>query len=137
MKKKIVLMVIIILLILSIVLTIFHPKEKVIKKDNNKNKNINISLMKFDEYKDIKLEDIDHIEIIRYTEGGDESKDISDREEIKDTYISLSKKKIIKKTDMACDDNTTIYKFYMGDNVISIEIECGILINNKERYILK
>lgn len=135
MKKKIVLMVIIILLILSIVLTIFHPKEKVIKKDNNKN--INISLMKFDEYKDIKLEDIDHIEIIRYTEGGDESKDISDREEIKDTYISLSKKKIIKKTDMACDDNTTIYKFYMGDNVISIEIECGILINNKERYILK
>lgn len=135
MKKKIVLMAIIILLILSIVLTIFHPKEKVIKKDNNKN--INISLMKFDEYKDIKLEDIDHIEIIRYTEGGDESKDISDREEIKDTYISLSKKKIIKKTDMACDDNTTIYKFYMGDNVISIEIECGILINNKERYILK
>ena len=135
MKKKIVLMAIIILLILSIVLTIFHPKEKVIKKDNNKN--INISLMKFDEYKDIKLEDIDHIEIIRYTEGGDESKDISDREEIKDTYISLSKKKIIKKTDIACDDNTTIYKFYMGDNVISIEIECGILINNKERYILK
>lgn len=133
MNKKIVLIIAGLLLIASILLTIFQPREKVIKKDNSKN----ISLMKFDKYKDIKLEDIDHIEKIRYTEGGDESEDITDEEEIKIIYNSLSKKKIGKKTNMACEDNTTIYKFYIGDNVITIEIECGILINGKERYILK
>ena len=133
MNKKIVLIIAGLLLIASILLMIFHPKEKVIKKDNSKN----ISLMKFDKYKDIKLEDIDHIEKIRYTEGGDESEEITDEEEIKIIYNSLNKKKIGKKTNMACEDNTTIYKFYMGDNIITIEIECGILINGKERYILK
>ena len=133
MNKKIVLIIAGLLLIASILLTIFQPREKVIKKDNSKN----ISLMKFDKYKDIKLEDIDHIEKIRYTEGGDESEEITDEEEIKIIYNSLNKKKIGKKTNMACDDNTTIYKFYIGDNIITIEIECGILINGKERYILK
>ena len=133
MNKKIVLIIAIVLMVVSILLTAFHLKEKVVKKDNDKS----IYLMNFDNYKDIKLEDIDHIEIIRYTEGGDDSKNITDREEIESTYNSLSKKKIGEKTEMSCEDNTTIYKFYIGDNVISIEIECGILINDKERYILK
>ena len=46
--------------------------------------------------------------------------------------------KIGRKTDMACDDNTTIYVFTLTDETkLSLEIECDWVVINNIRYILK
>jgi len=97
-----------------------------------------VSLMEFGRYKKIKVNEIDYIEKVRYTEGGRDSVIYRDTYKINSTYNYLASKKVGSKTEMACEDNTTIYRFHMIDNTnISIEIECGILIDGRNRYLLK
>lgn len=46
--------------------------------------------------------------------------------------------KIGRKTDMFCDNNTTIYVFTLtGETKLSLEIECDWVVIDNIRYILK
>ena len=95
------------------------------------------SLMDFKDYKNIKEDNIKSIEIIRYTEGGADSK-IVDEDSIISTYNKLKDKKIGKETNMACEDNTTIYVFTLTDgSEYKIEIECNWVVINNDRYLLE
>ena len=96
------------------------------------------SLMKFGKYKNIQVSDIDYIEVIRYTIAGRDSNKVESRIEIQSIYNRLDNKLVGSRTEMACEDNTTIYRFHMKDDTnVSIEIECGVLVMGRNRYILK
>ena len=89
-------------------------------------------------FRDITLNDIQKIEIIRYTEAGDNHKEETDINEITTTYNMISNIKVGKETDMVCEDNTTVYVFYLNsDKKISIEIECDWIILDGKRYLIK
>ena len=46
--------------------------------------------------------------------------------------------KIGRKTEMSCDDNTTIYVFTLADETkLSLEIECDWVVIDNVKYILK
>ena len=99
--------------------------------------NNQISLMKYGDYQLITRDNIKQIQIIKYTEAGDETSIVDDNL-ITKVYNNLATKKIGKKTTRSCDDNTTIYVFTLtDDSKISIEIECDWVVINNERYILK
>ena len=137
MKKIILSIIVLILLGISIFIVINEERTEKIKEPKVIIEKTT-TLMKFGKYKDIKVENIDYIEKIRYTEGGADSRNITTRSEIESTYNYLSTRVVGSKTEMACEDNTTIYKFYMKNGTnISIEIECGVLVMGKNRYILK
>ena len=95
------------------------------------------TLMNYGDYKKITKDNIKQIEIVRYTEAGDNRK-IVDKESIPEVYDNLNKKKIGNKTDMSCLDNTTVYIFTLDTGEkISIEIECEWVVINNIRYILE
>ena len=134
MKKIVFSIIVLILFIISILVVI--NEEKVPEPTITIEKNI--SLMEFSDYKKIKVDDIDYIEKIRYTEAGRDSNIVKDRSEITFTYNILSNKKVGSKTEKSCEDNTTSSKFYMKDSSsYSIEIECDVLVMGRNRYILK
>ena len=138
MKKIFFSIIVLILFILSIFVLIFEKPEEPIVIENKPVVTSTTSLMKFGKYKDIKVENIDYIEKIRYTEGGRDSRMITGIGEIQSTYNYLATRIVGGRTEMSCEDNTTIYKFHMKDNTnVSIEIECGVLVMGKNRYILK
>ena len=72
------------------------------------------------EYKDIKLSDVQNIRINTYTEGGFNSKIVSNNDELKKLYNDIFNIKYGEETDMACEDN----------------IECDWIIINKKRYMI-
>ena len=131
MKKIIISM----LLVMLITLTGCSKKEI---KDDIKNVIENVSLLEFDKYKDIKLDDIDYIDYSRYTEAGRDDEKITDQDEIKSIYNSLKSLKLVKETTRACDDNTKVYSFHMKDGkTIEVEIECDWLVHGNKRYEIK
>lgn len=121
----------IIVVILIIVLTLFCFKKIHIQNEPT------ISIWELDEYKGLELDDIQEINIISYTEGGSESVLQESRDEIEKTYNSLSKIQVGKETDMACEDNTTIYsmKLKTGEEV-NVEIECDWIVIHNKRYLI-
>ena len=99
--------------------------------------NESISLMEYGDYAKITEDNIKGIEIIRYTEGGDDLNMVSDDSIVK-VYNNLKGKRIGKETKMTCEDNTTIYTFTLTDGTkMTLEIECGLAIIDNKRYILK
>ena len=95
------------------------------------------SLMDYGDYKNITEDNIKQIEIIKYTEAGSNTT-LVDENSIIGVYNKLKKMKIGRKTDMACDDNTTIYVFTLTDETkLSLEIECDWVVIDNIRYILK
>ena len=89
-------------------------------------------------YKEIDENNIVNIEVSKYTEGGLDSYVVTDKEELDNLYSYLSNIKIGEETDMACDDNTTIYTINLNDNSNKkVEIECDWIIINNKRYIIK
>ena len=138
MKKIFFSIIVLILFILSIFVLIFEKPEEPIVIENKPVVTSTTSLMKFGKYKDIKVENIDYIEKIRYTEGGRDSRMITGIGEIESTYKYLNTRIVGSRTEMSCEDNTTIYRFHMKDDTnVSIEIECGVLVMGRNRYILK
>ncbi len=92
-------------------------------------------LIELDEYKDLKVEDVVSLEIVKYTEGGDQRETITDTEEINRIFNNLSKTKIGEETKRACEDNTTVYNFNTKDGKkYSIEFECQWLVLGNKRY---
>ena len=95
------------------------------------------SLMDYGEYQKIDEYNIKKIEIIKYTEGGDDTQEV-DEEDFQKIYKNLKEIKIGKETNMACEDNTTVYKFTLQDDTeIIIEIECDWVIIGNKRYIIE
>ena len=95
------------------------------------------SLMDYGDYKNITEDNIKEIEIIRYTEGGDNHQ-IVDKDSVTGIYNNLKNKKLGKKTDRSCEDNTTVYAFTLNDETkITIEIECDWVVIGKDRYVLE
>ena len=94
-------------------------------------------LLEREEYQKITIDSIDSINVLRYTEGGSESKLLEDREEIENVFRYLENLQDGEETEMACEDNTTIYMIYSQEEEYTIEIECNILVLGKERYIVK
>ena len=127
MNKKIIVIISIILIIILLI---------IIKIINNSKKETTI--MNLDNYKEITIDNIKNIEIIKYTEGGVDKNNIENREDIAKTYNYLNNKKIGKETTMECVDNTTIYIINLNNGINKkIELKCNILILNNKRYILK
>lgn len=120
---------VIVLIITLLIVTGCSIKEK--------EKELNIGLMDFEEYKEIDVNQITSIEYSWFNEGGREDKTIEDKDEITRTYNSLKNKTIINTSEMACEDNTKLYIIKTDSKDYRIEIECNILIHNKDRYLLK
>ena len=128
-NKKIIIWLIILLLIIGVLVILsFYKKENSYTK----------SLFKMKPYNKIVLEDIKSITMTKYTEGGSESTLYDLKKDIEYTYNQLKETKVGKETDMACDDNTTIYTFTLkNDEEISIEFECDWLVTQNKRYLIK
>ena len=95
------------------------------------------SLMDYGDYKNVTKDNIKQIEIIKYTEAGSNTT-LVDENSIISVYNKLKKMKIGRKTEMSCDDNTTIYVFTLVDETkLSLEIECDWVVIDNIRYILK
>ena len=95
------------------------------------------SLMDYGDYKNITEDNIKQIEIIKYTEAGVNTT-LVDENSIISVYNKLKKMKIGRKTEMSCDDNTTIYVFTLTDETkLSLEIECDWVVIENIKYILK
>lgn len=99
--------------------------------------NESTSLMDYGDYKNITEDNIKQIEIIKYTEAGVNTT-LVDENSIISVYNKLKKMKIGRKTEMSCDDNTTIYVFTLTDETkLSLEIECDWVVIDNVKYILK
>ena len=96
------------------------------------------ALFELPEYQKISKGSIKRIEVIKYTEAGSDRKSYQEEDVINRIYDNLNKIKVMKKTNSACDDNTTIYLFTLNtEEEISIEIECDWLVLNQTRYYIK
>ena len=94
-------------------------------------------LMEYDTYKNIKEDNIKKIEIIKYTEGGDQREEV-DHDSIIKVYNDLNKIKIGKESNTTCEDNTTVYIITLTDDTKeNIEIECDNIVINNKRYVLE
>lgn len=91
-------------------------------------------VMELDNYKGLLLNDIVSIEKIRYTEGGDQREEITEKEEITRTYNMLNRTKIGELTERACEDNTTVYVLKTSDKSYSFEFECDWFVYSGKHY---
>jgi len=92
-------------------------------------------LMDNREYKNITLEDIDFIDVVRYTEAGESRKKIGDKAEINQIYGYLKSIKLLDETQFSCTDNTTIYYFNLKNgSKVHVEIECGWVVFKGKNY---
>ena len=130
--KKFIPIIIIVLIILISGVYLLSSKDTNIKKTKYS------YLKDLDEYKDLKLENISYVEETHYTEGGDDTKKIENKDEITRMYNMVMSIKLKKETTMACEDNTIVYRFYMNDNKqINVVFECNILVVKNKRYLVK
>ena len=117
--------IIIILIAVFLFLFLFHKKEE----------EHSIPLFELEEYNHIQLDDIKQIDIVSYTEGGAESVLEDDFDSFQRTFNRLSQVRVGNETNMACEDNTTVYIIQLKDDTeVSIEIECDWLVIDGKRY---
>ncbi len=128
MKKKIIIISVCLIIIFFIV-------YKFTRTENN----IKITFLKDnEEYKDVIVKNIDNIQINKYTEAGLESKVITNKEDISSVYSDLLNIKYGEETDMACEDNTTIYLITLKNGKKkTITIECDWIIIGDKRYLIE
>lgn len=128
MKKKLIIIFVSLIIIFFIIFKLTKApiiSKKTYLKDNK-------------EYKNIDKNNIYSIEINKYTEGGINSKLITNQEEINNLYQTLMNIKYGEETEMACDDNTTIYVINFNDGTNKkVEIECDWIIIDNKRYLIE
>lgn len=97
-----------------------------------------ISLMEYGDFKNIILDKIKSVTLIKYTVAGRDDEEITDKDRIQIIYNNLKKLRVGQETNRACEDNTEIYVFSMSDGKkISLEIECEWLVVGNKRYEIK
>ena len=132
MKKIVIVSSVIFLLFLALVTFSFL---KISDKDIFPKKVVERKIKDFDEFKKLKEENIIKLEIIKLTEAGMDSDVITDYDSIRKFYNYINSIKIGNESKTSCDDNTTIYKFYLiKDEAVSVEIECDNIVINTKRY---
>ena len=122
MKKKL-----LIVLVLLLTLTFVGCKKEETKVEEK-------SILELENYKDLVKSNIETVETVKYTEGGDDRNTTADRIEIERVYNMLSQTKITDETDRACEDNTTVYNLKTRDKTYSFEFECSWFVYNGKRY---
>ena len=122
MKKKL-----LIVLVLLLTLTFVGCKKEETKLEEK-------SILELENYKDLVKSNIETVETVKYTEGGDDRNTTADRIEIERVYNMLSQTKITDETDRACEDNTTVYNLKTRDKTYSFEFECSWFVYNGKRY---
>ena len=125
------------LIILVLLLTLtFAGCKKEIETNNEpqKPKVEEKSVLELDNYKDLVEADIKSIEIVKYTEGGDNRETTTDKTEIARIFNILRGTKIGDITERSCEDNTTVYILKTDDKSYSFEFECSWLVYNGKRY---
>ena len=126
-KNNIIIWAIVIIIIIGLII-IFINKNNY---DNTK------PLLEKEEYKNIKIEKIKKITVMKYLESGTESVEETEPKDIKATYKYLQSLRIGKESKSACDDNTTVYIIELDGDVVSVEIECNNVVINNKRYQIK
>ena len=127
MKKSIYLVV-----IFSLFLVGCNSKSDNVIEDNKPKE---FYLLKHEQYKDFTVDDVISYELIRYTVAGDNKEEFSDRESIEKAYKGLSETKLGEETTMSCEDNTTVFIFYLKDgSTRSFEKECDWFIIDGKHY---
>ena len=124
MKKIIILIITIILICIGFIII----------QNNNSTKYKYLKDFSF--YKKINIDQVTELEIVKYNVGGDNPTLITDKEEIIKKYNSLGNIKVGKETNLACEDNTTVYYFVDDKRETKIEIECDWIIINNKRYLI-
>ena len=122
MKKKL-----LIVLVLLLTLTFVGCKKEETKVEEK-------SILELENYKDLVKSNVETVETVKYTEGGDDRNTTADRMEIERVYNMLSQTKITDETDRACEDNTTVYNLKTRDKTYSFEFECSWFVYNGKRY---
>ena len=123
-----------IILVLLFTLTFVGCKKETEEPKKDEPKVEEKSVLELDKYKDLVESDIESLETVKYTEGGDNRETTTDETEIARVYNMLSKTKIADETDSACDDNTTVYILKTKDKSYSFEFECSWFVYNGKRY---
>lgn len=97
------------------------------------------ALTDFDEYKDLNTRtDIIKVTVRRFTVAGGHDEVYDSYEDIHRLQSSVSSIKLGKETQMACEDNTTVYIFETNTGKsISVEVECDWIIIGKKRYLIE
>ena len=132
MKKIVIVSSIIFLLFLALVTFSFL---KISDKNIFPKKIVERKINQFDEFTKLKEENIEKLEIISYTEDGMSSDVITNYDSIRKFYNYVNNIRVGNESKTTCEDNTTIYKFYLiKDEAVSIEIECNNLVINTKRY---
>lgn len=106
----------------------------------NINNNDNLSLlMNYNDYKDIDVDNVTSLEIVKYLEDGVSNVTIDNYDDIIKIYNDLNKYYIGNETNRTCEDSTVIYKFIQDDKIISIKIECNdvLVLDNIRRELIK
>ncbi len=130
-KMKKIFFAIFLIIILTVILV---PKNLYTKADITSNPNPSY-LMDYPEYKNLTLNNIKSLRIIRFTEGGVNEKKVEDKVQIGKIYNFLKQIKILSLSNMSCTDNTTIYSFILNDgSKASIEIECDWIVIKGKNY---
>ena len=128
MKKKIEIIIIILLVILIVFIgykLVTKDMESDIDDEPKIDNRIYGYLFDLDYYKGFDIKNVSSLTINRITEGGIEPEEVNDINKIVGYYNSLSKIKITSECDMACEDNSIIYRFFMNDgNEYVVEKEC-------------
>lgn len=122
------------IIIMIIVLSYFNNLSKPTEEDKPKN---TVLLFEMPQYKDKKIDNITKIEINKYTEGGLITNTVEDKDEIDRIMYSLLNMKLGEETQVACEDNTTIYVITTPDETIKVEIECDWVIIGSKRYLIE
>ena len=138
MNKKIEIIIIILLVILIVFIgykLVTKDMESDIDDEPKIDNRIYGYLFDLDYYKGFDIKNVSSLTINRITEGGIEPEEVNDINEIVGYYNSLSKIKITSECDMACEDNSIIYRFFMNDgNEYVVEKECDWFIVGTKRY---
>lgn len=124
--KKIITFIILLFIVFFVIFKVTKPGTKI------------TYLIDTENYKDIVVNNIKEISIGRYTEGGLTTEYVKDKDEIRALYNKLSDIKIGKETNMACEDNTTVYNITLKDSKTkSIVIECDWILIGDKRYMIE
>ncbi len=128
-----------ILLILLAAILISGCGDK--KEDKDKTPNDNkepkevIYLFDHEFYNGFNFDDVESLEVVRYTIAGDQRQTISSQEEVEQIYNMLKNIKIGEKNGLTCEDNTTVYVFTMKNSKkYTVTFDCEWLIIGKDSY---
>lgn len=120
-QKNLIILPIFLILVSAILLLIIDNKHT--------NKNTDSDILE-----NINLNDIKKIEITKLTEGGVTTENLTNKNDIEETYNYLSNIKIEEETDTACSDDEITYKIILNDDEKTIKFECGNYIKGNKRY---